>query len=134
MKRALRTRIRRSARFNYLYRDTSNYKRCGSVVFSNPKGTSAEKLTLNIERVLGPRSYFPDVLEFHAERVGLPTLFLYEHGHPTMDDVDFHEFHSVESSDSPPDDREGRSIDQFLRVLARSCAGEVIWRKRAGTD
>ena len=113
--------------FNYLYRDASNYKKWGSVVFDNPKRRTVEELTATVQRVLGPRSPYPDVLQFRPETVKLPALFLYEAGSPTVDDVDFHEFFSIETSTAKPDDPSGRSIDEFLRMLERSCAGEFVF-------
>lgn len=113
--------------FNYLYRDASNYKRYGGVVFGNPRRRTIEELNATVHRILRPRSPFPDVLQFRPERVKLPTLFLYDDGRPTVDDVEFHEFFSIEPSTAQPDDPYGRSIDEFLRVLARSCAGEFVF-------
>ena len=133
MKRMFSTRGGSYVAFNYLYRDASNYKRYGSVVFRNPRRRSTERLTAAVEGILRPRAYFPDVLQFRAENVKLPTLYLYEDGLPTVDDVELHEFFSIEPSTSPPDDPYGRSIDQFLQTLARSSAGEVMWANRTGT-
>ena len=123
-----------SVSFNYLYRDAANYKKWGSVVFDNPKRRTVEELTATTQRILGPRSPFPDVLQFRPERVKLPTLFLYEIGSPTVDDVDFHEFFSIETSTAKPDDPSGRSIDEFLRKLERSCAGDFKWADPAVSD
>jgi hypothetical protein len=111
------SRVSRHITFEYLYRDTSNYKRYGRVVFRNPNRTSAADLDRAIRQILEPRSPFPDVLQFRAERVDLPTLFFAENDSRTMDDIDFHEFHSIEFSDTTDDRRDRRSIDEFLHAL-----------------
>ena len=58
-------------KFNYLYRDGSNYKSWGDVVFSNP-----EQLALNeIESKL-VAAFLPDRL-YIASQISIPEKFLF---------------------------------------------------------
>lgn len=80
-------------KLNYLYRDNSNYKRFGNVVFSNPNNIPLESFKEKLLRNLIDGEFFI------AEKLGLPTLFFDE---PNEDDHQWHEFESIEAtSDSP---------------------------------
>lgn len=105
--------------FNYLYRDASNFKRYGRVVFRNPSRKPIEELNLIVRLILGPEAPFPDVLHFQPERVGLPTLFFDADGPTTIDDLDVHEFESIESMAETPRVRDPRTIDDLLYQLSR---------------
>lgn len=70
-----------------MYRDYSNYKNYGSVVFGNPNNTPLEE----IEKLI--RDKLIDGEYFDADKSGLPTLFFEI---TTSDDHELHEFQSLE--------------------------------------
>ena len=77
-------------KFNYLYRDSANYKKYGSVIFGNPDNIELSEIETLI------RSKLIDGEWFYADEWGLPELFL-----KTFDyrvDPDWHEFEGVEYS------------------------------------
>lgn len=80
-------------KFNYLYRCSGNYKKFGSVIFSNPAGIKL----LEVEVLIKPKLI--DETWFYADQWRLPEIF--------TDIVNFrvdptwHEFESVEDCVSP---------------------------------
>jgi hypothetical protein len=81
-------------KFNYLYRDAANYKKYGSVIFSNPDNIELSEIEILI------RSKLIDGQWFYADEWGLPELF-----GETFDyrvDPIWHEFESLEYSDKFP--------------------------------
>lgn len=91
--------------FNYLYRDGSNYKRWGSVVFA---GTITDVLTQRFARSLESGEFFI------ADQLRLPEIFpdtwpIY------ADDHCWHAWAGFEATDSSPNDPESRTIEQFVR-------------------
>lgn len=101
-------------RFNYLYRDASNYKECGFVDFANP-----EKLTLNeIEQSL--RKNFEEGELFIAHQIEIPELFFYATEPITEDDHCYHEFGSLEKIDTAASETPLRSISEFINTIERS--------------
>lgn len=75
-------------RFNYLYRDYSNYKKHGSVIFSNPNNLPLEEIDAIIRRHLLDETWF-----IHSQW-GIPDLHFektdWENDHP------YHEYGGVE--------------------------------------
>ena len=95
-------------KFTYLYRDASNYKAWGEIVFIN-----SERVELNeIDTRL--RGAFDTDGIFNARQILVPEVFLYAGGNVTVHDHCYHEFYSVESTDCDPTDLQGRSIKTFL--------------------
>ena len=98
--------------FRYLYRDGGNYKKRGSVIFSNREGLdidlAAEKLR---------QAFLPDGL-FIAGQVRVPEVFLYARGKFTDDDHCYHEFDVLTSTNKAANDKQLRSIQEFLDVVA----------------
>lgn len=98
--------------FRYLYRDGGNYKKRGSVIFSNREGLdtdlAAEKLR---------QAFLPDGL-FIARQVRVPEVFLYARGKFTDDDHCYHEFDELTSTSKAADDERDRSIERFLDEVA----------------
>jgi hypothetical protein len=93
---------------SYLYRDASNYKAWGEVIFANPEGLSLEE----IEKSLA--SCFLDGMFFVASQVGIPEVFLF-YKYPFSEDDHFsHEFDSVEYTNEQVTDSEGRSAKKFI--------------------
>src|ERR1044071_3091069 len=96
-------------KFNYLYRDGSNYKAWGVVVFTNP-----EQLTLvEIEKRL-INAFLSDGL-FIASQVSIPEKFLFLSGKFTKYDHCYHEFDCVETCKEDSTDSVERSISDFLQ-------------------
>src|SRR4051812_15921843 len=97
-----------NVKFHYLYRDGSNYKNWGEVVFFNDGDLSLEL----IAKLLSG-SFMEDGL-FVAHQVRIPEVFLATEGHLTEDDHCFHEFGEIEATTDAPSDRHGRSISEFI--------------------
>ncbi len=109
-----------SIKFNYLYRDGSNYKSWGEVIFSNP-----ENLTVNeIEEKL-LRCFLPDK-QFIASQISIPEKFLFANGDFTKDDHCYHEFDCVELCEEEPTDSLERTITNFL--LEVETASKQGWK------
>jgi hypothetical protein len=107
-------------RFQYLYRDGSNYKRWGDVVFSNVDDLSAESILQSLRK-----SFSGDGL-FIAHQIRIPEVFLAGEYTLNEDDHCFHEFADVEMVSDAPNDASGRSISEFMaEVAAESKRG---WR------
>jgi hypothetical protein len=98
----------KNIKFHYLYRDASNYKKWGEVVFSNHEGLSGDAAA----RAL--RNGFSRDALFSARQVRLPEVFSFAEYHVTPDDHCFHEFYSVEVTAEVPNDAYGRSIREFV--------------------
>ena len=94
--------------FNYLYRDGSNYKKSGRVVFSNPDHLTCK----SVERDLR-LAFLSDGL-FIAGQVRVPDVFFYLSGSFSFDDHCYHEIESIQSTVEAPTDEHGRSIRNFL--------------------
>jgi hypothetical protein len=94
--------------FRYLYRDGGNYKKRGSVIFSNREGLDID---LAAERLR--QAFLPDGL-FIAKQVRMPEVFLYKRGRFTDDDHCYHEFDELASTNKSANDRQLRSIQKFL--------------------
>jgi hypothetical protein len=98
-------------KFNYLYRDGSNYKSWGEVVFANP-----ENLTLDeIDRRLVD-AFLPDKL-FIASQISIPEKFLFLDGKFSKYDHCYHEFDRVEICQKYSIDSLGRSVTDILREV-----------------
>ena len=96
-------------KFVYLYRDGSNYKSWGEVVFEN-----YEKIILEeIEKRL-TEAFLPDKL-FIASQISIPEKFLFLNGKFTKYDHCFHEFDCLEICHEPSTDGLRRTINNFLK-------------------
>ena len=117
-------KILNNIRFNYLYRDASNYKKWGSVIFSNPDKLSLDDIEGNLT------AYFDNQMYFIASHVDIPEVFLFINDYPfSEDDHFFHEYDSLEITDEDVNDSRGRSIKEFVEQCKlarrkgwRSCA------------
>jgi len=93
-----------NTKFEYLYRDASNYKSWGSVVFADP---ISDDIRMRLISALESGEFFI------ARQVRIAQVFL--NGWPLdQDDHCWHEFFSVEPTDEPANDPHGRTIDQFV--------------------
>jgi hypothetical protein len=109
-----------NVKFIYLYRDGSNFKKWGDVIFSNPNQVSLDKIKAALTR-----AFQPDGL-FIADQISVPEVFLYTRGHVDADDHCFHEFSDVEESTELPNDRLSRSIRDFIKQASKE--SERGWR------
>lgn len=96
-------------RFNYLYRDGSNYKSWGEVIFLNP-----EDLAINDIEAKLLTAFLPDK-QFIASLIAIPEKFLFANGQFTKYDHCYHEFDCVEICQENPTDNLERSITDFLK-------------------
>jgi len=80
-----------SIRFNYLYRDGSNFRSVGEVVFGNPNNLLASHIESKLVS-----AFLPDKL-FVASQIVIPEVFLFVDGKVTSSDHCYHEFVSIES-------------------------------------
>lgn len=94
--------------FNYLHRDSGNWKKFGSKKFSNPEQFTIEEITLKISQNLIDQSYF------YPEKVGIKKFKFHRH----LDDYSWYEFESLEAIDLEIDKVECiESIQSFLKKL-----------------
>lgn len=114
-----------NTRFSYLYRDASNYKNHGDVVFS---GEFTPELEEKLTSVLNDGEYFI------AHQVGIPEVFLWDKDleydeYPVElvgtarykideeDDHVWHEFDGLSLTDAAPTDP--RTIEEFIDEVVR---------------
>jgi len=96
-------------KFNYLYRDGSNYKSWGVVVFTNPEHLALFEIEARLIN-----AFLPDKL-FIASQISIPEKFLFLSGKFTQYDHCYHEFDYVEICNENSTDSAKRSISDFLR-------------------
>lgn len=91
-------------RFNYLYRDSGNYKKFGCKRFSNPDQLSLEVIEYNIRLYLISHEFFtPDCLGNKKIK-----------GHRFQDDYPWYEFDSIEMMDIIYNPRQRMKSINFL--------------------
>lgn len=92
-------------RFNYLYRDSGNYKKFGSKNFGNPEQLPIEDIERNIFENLIDNEYF------YPDKVGIKKFKI----HRCLDDFSWYEFESIEIlHDANPLTNEIDSISYLL--------------------
>lgn len=97
-------------RFNYLYRDSGNYKKFGIKRFSNPEQLTVEEITQTLEQKLIDHAYF------YPEQVGIKKFKF----HRYMDDYSWYEFESVEILENIElPKKELESINSFILKLKK---------------
>ena len=95
-------------RFNYLYRDSGNYKKFGSKRFGNPEQLPIEEIERIILENLIDHEYF------YPEQVGIKRF----RTHSRLNDNSWYEFHSIEilaNTNIPP--AKLASISNFILNL-----------------
>lgn len=107
-------------RFCYLYRDGSNFKSWGEVLFSNQENLSITEIE---EKIF--HAFLPDKL-FVASQISIPEKFLFACGKYTEHDHCYHEFDCLETSADEPTDSSNRSISEFLQDI--EVARKQGWR------
>jgi hypothetical protein len=102
----------RNTRVTYLYRDGSNYKRWGRVVFG---GVCDAAMRGRLVAALDGGDLFI------ARQVGLPELFF--EGSVYSDDHCWHELAEVEATEDAVDDPRGRTFGEFVDAVTLVAAG-----------
>jgi len=103
-----------NVKFFYEYRDESNYKNFGSVIFTNPDGIPIDDIKARLQKV-----FFASML-FNSNQVGLPELFFEDF--PLPSDMTLHEFDSIETTDEVTNDYLCRTINQFIKEAEKESA------------
>jgi hypothetical protein len=98
-------------RFKYFYRDGSNFKKWGTVIFSNAEELPVAAVAESLQKQMSPDGYFI------ASQVNVPEVFLFDDYQLNPDDHCFHEFDSVEVIEDTANDRIGRSIGEFIEEV-----------------
>ena len=96
--------------FEYLYRDGSNYKQWGAVVF---RGECDGSLARRLFEALDRGEFFI------ANQVRLPELFFSDQP-PYADDHCWHEMGEVTTTSAAADDQLGRTIEAFVTEIERA--------------
>lgn len=99
--------------FDYMYRDGSNYKQGGRVVFAG----CPDDLDLYRDRL---KAAMDQEEHFIASQVMVPEVFMWLDGEfPYDKDTDhcWHEFCDVDRTDDPPDDESDRTCEEFLECV-----------------
>jgi len=76
-------------RFNYLHRDSGNWKKFGSKLFSNPERFTIDEIEQQIRQNLIDQEYF------YPDQIGIKKFRF----HRSLDDSSWYEFESVEILD-----------------------------------
>ena len=95
--------------FEYLYRDSGNYKNWGEVVFSNVNNYEISELVELIRKSLIDREFFV------VENCGIPALYFEPYNRDL--DHDWHEFSSLNLCDMEVTDIAKRDITEFIKVI-----------------
>ena len=105
--------------FRYMYRDASNYKRAGEVIFT---GAPTPEIEERIRKALSEAEYFV------AHAVAVPEAFFCMHGYESYeDDHAWHEFCNIAESNDTVNDVQGRTIEVFVESLEK--AAKIGWDK-----
>lgn len=99
----------------YMYRDASNYKNTGHVIFRG-------EISSDLETRL--RAALEDGDNFIADQVGVPEIF-FEFGEDSAEDHSWHEF--VEATVTSEDATDTRTVEEF--VVAIEAASRAGWRE-----
>jgi hypothetical protein len=95
-------------RFNYLHRDSGNWKKFGSKLFANPDQLTLEEIEQKIRKNLIDQEYF------YPDQVGIKKFKF----HRYSDDYSWYEFQSVEIIHSiEPRKKVVKVISDFLLLL-----------------
>ena len=97
-------------RFNYLHRDSGNWKKFGSKKFSNPDQLRVDQIEQAIRQNLIDQEYFYPV------QVGIKKFKF----HRYLDDYSWYEFESIELIDQDEiTNKDKKSISNFLVQLLK---------------
>ncbi len=97
-------------RFNYLHRNSGNWKKFGSKLFANPDQLTLEEIQQKIRENLIDQEYF------YPDQVGIKKFKF----HRYLDDYSWYEFDSIEVlSNIDYVDKKMESINDFLLRLKK---------------
>jgi hypothetical protein len=98
-------------RFVYAYRDASNYKRIGSVVFQGPPFAG---LIARLKKAFDGEEFFV------AQQVGIPSVAFFDKGEYPVNEDDhcFHQFIEAEATHDAPTDT--RTFLQFVQAVEKA--------------
>lgn len=94
-----------------MYRDASNYKAFGNVIFTNLGNINLTDINISL------LNYFSNDRLFVASQIRIPEVFLYLKDNLTVDDHCFHEYMSVKFTTETENDKHGRSINEFIKEI-----------------
>lgn len=100
-----------NTRYNYLYRDASNYKYWGSVIFADSEGMSMQERETRVRALLMIDG------TFMAHQLQIPELFSFGAGRASDSDHCLHEFDSLEQTAEEANDTLHRTFSQFLSSI-----------------
>ena len=103
-----------NTQFFYIYRDASNYKKLGSVIFSGKDPDVVKKLTES----------FQGGENFIASQVRVPEVFLFEsEGYSVSDDDHcWHQFSEITEVEASADDEHCRTFSEFIKEVQSASA------------
>lgn len=104
----------KSIRFNYLYRDSGNYKMYASKIFSNPEQLSLKEITSQLTEKLIDQQFF------YPEEVGIEKFRF----HRYLDDTTWYEFESVEEINYHSSHKNRETFNHFISIVI-SALGNV---------
>jgi hypothetical protein len=107
-------------KFVYLYRDGSNYKKWGEVVFASVGKPNMDELCEQVTGSLDGGELFI------ASQIRVPEVFLWRDTGIDVDDHCFHEFDKFELTAEKSTDQFGRTIQQFVHEIR--LASQAGWR------
>jgi len=96
-------------RFNYLHRDSGNWKKFGSKKFSNPEQLTIEEIEQKIRENLIDQKYF------YPNRIGIKRFKMHKYLH----DYSWYEFKSVEEVEGILLQKKLKSINRFCSLLEK---------------
>lgn len=95
-----------NTKFHYCYRDASNYKQFGEVVFGGAN---------TLQEQQGLESAFDEGRYFVAHQIGIPEVF-FDYGEDSVqDDHSWHEYMELEPTDAEPTDP--RTFSEFVKQV-----------------
>lgn len=106
--------VSKNVKLIYLYRDASNYKAWGELIFRNPDTLNLDEIEERLRSSFDSREYFV------ASQVSVPEVFLFIDNRFTEDDHFFHEFHAVEFTADQCTDLYDRAIKAFVEQVEHS--------------
>lgn len=101
--------------FNYLHRDSGNWKKFGSKLFVNPEQLTLEEIEQKIRANLIDQEYF------YPDQVGIKKFKF----HRYLDDYSWYEFESVEEVEDSQKKKPKLSIGKFCTLLEKMNASDV---------
>lgn len=102
-------------RFNYMHRDSGNWKKLGFKIFSNPEQLRVNEIEQFIRQNLIDQEYF------YPDQVGIKKFKF----HRYMDDYSWYEFESIEKiDDTDPPEKKMESISNLLLLLKEMARNE----------